>query len=82
MLFVLVKSQISDGNMEKEIGDDFIKFCSKDDLDVELNSKQLVKVFKEGYLTNLVRSGFLTSEVTGMCSVIQRTNLIKYANKF
>ena len=62
---ISVRSQITEGNINEETATDFITFCTKEELNVELNSKHLIKTFKEGYVTSLVRAGFLTSEVTG-----------------
>lgn len=60
-----MRLQITEGNIDEETATGFITFCTKDELNVELNSKQLMKSLKEGIVTKLVRAGFLTSEVTG-----------------
>jgi len=51
--------------LEKETGDGFIAFCTEGELDVELGGKQLLQNLTEPQINTLVRSGYLTSEVTG-----------------
>lgn len=61
-----VKRQIEELDLEKETGDGFIAFCTEGELDVELSGKQLLQNLTEPQINTLVRSGYLTSEVTGM----------------
>ena len=64
--------QIEDKELNRGIGEDFISFCSRDELDVEMSAKHLLRYFKESQITKLVRSGYLTSEVTGKYSLGQQ----------
>ncbi|XP_067938476.1 inactive serine/threonine-protein kinase 19-like isoform X1 [Watersipora subatra] len=60
-----VRKQIDDDELSKCVGDDFIDFCIKDELNVEITSKQLHSCLG-AHVTELVRAGYLTSEVTGV----------------
>ena len=60
-----VRRQIDEEELEKGVGEEFINFCARDELDVEIAAVQLIGYLKDGHVTNLVRAGYLTSEVTG-----------------
>lgn len=60
-----MRRQIDEDEIDREAGEDFITFCTQDELDMEIASEQLVKCMGEEHITCLVRAGYLTSEVTG-----------------
>lgn len=67
-----MRRQINEEELSKDVGEAFLTFCEREELDVEINSKQLQECLKEAPITELVRAGYLTSEVTGECERVQR----------
>jgi len=65
-----VHHQMKEEGLDTQTGSDLIAFCSEDDLDIELTANVLHKSFSEEKVTQLVRAGFLTPEITGLSSII------------
>lgn len=56
---------LEDDDLDGEAADHFTEFISQDEVNIEISKSQLNEFLKESEISQLVRAGFLTFEVTG-----------------